>query len=88
MQRYLHVYSAGCLFFVALMPIVARAEITYSDVPGDLSSTVIKLTVTPAAEPVQPIRSMRRAYSLDPRICDPRVATVPSAASRLPMTSM
>jgi hypothetical protein len=52
MQRNLHALFNACLVFIALAPTAARAEITYSDVPGDLSSTVIKMTVTPAAEPV------------------------------------
>lgn len=51
MKCYLHNLSTACLLSTALVPVAARAEITYSDVPGDLSSTVIKMTVTPAAEP-------------------------------------
>jgi hypothetical protein len=39
------------LLIVAALVMPARAEVSYSTVPGDLTSSVIKMTVTPAAAP-------------------------------------
>ena len=63
MTRYLTIY---CLMIAACLVLSAQADVTYEKVKeGDNETEIVRMTVTPAAEPVPALRHRLVARDID-----------------------